>query len=462
MSTETARDPKSIVDSDAGKGSAKLKVLSLEISRDRLWFWGVRSGLSLCDQALVSGSTFLLNVMLARWLIKEAYGAFAVCYAGFLFLSGFHNVLVVEPMTVIGPSSYPDRLGEYMGSQLRTHLIIVGPLFFAVLLSAVGLVFFDVERVLVPAVLALGSCLPLILLLYLVRRMCYVLQNPLVAAQASVLYCLILVPGAIGLHHFGYLTPATAFALMALASLLSSVFVVCRLPLSISLLLRGGSLSVVEMLRQNWSYGHWLVLITALSWLLVQAQTVLTAGFLELSAAGALRAMQLPSLVISQLIAAITLLLLPSMSHELGRGDLARLHQKAILSTVTLSVFGLAFVAVLYFFFAPVEKLLFGGKYASSAWLMPVLALAPLFTGAASSLSLALRTLRKTKFELFAYLLSAGVALVLGFVFIPRWGLIGVAVSIVGSTATHLLGIAFCYLKYARKAEVPEFSKILA
>jgi O-antigen/teichoic acid export membrane protein len=461
MSTETARDPKSIVDSDAGKMPTKLKVLSLEVSRDRLWFWGLRSGLSLCDQALVSGSTFLLNVMLARWLIKEAYGAFAVCYAAFLFLSGFHNVLVVEPMTVIGPSSYSDRLVEYMGSQLRTHLIIVGPLFLAALLSGVGLAFFNIERVLVPAVLALAFCLPLILLLYLVRRMCYVLQNPLVAVQASALYCLILLPGAIGLHHFGYLTPATAFVLVAVASLLSSVFILRRLSLSSSLLLRGGSLSLVEMLRQNWSYGHWLVLITALSWLLIQAQTFLTAGFLELSAAGALRAMQLPSLVISQLMAAMALLLLPSMSHELGRGDLDRLHQKAILSTIALSVFGLAFAAILYFFYGPVENLLFGGKYASSAWLIPVLALAPVFTGTATSLSLALRTLRKTKFEVFAYLLSGGMALVLGLVFIPRWGLPGVAVSIVGSTATHLLGIAFCYLRFARKTEVPQLSEIL-
>ncbi len=452
MSTEAAGDPKPSVDSDAGKMPTKLKVLPLEVSRDRLWLWGVRSGSSLCDQALVSGSTFLLNVMLARWLIREAYGAFAVCYAGFLFLSGFHNVLVIEPMTVIGPSSYRDQLVEYMGSQLRTHLIIVGPLFLAALLAAVGLAFFDVERVLVPAVLTLVSCLPLILLLYLVRRMCYVLQNPLVAAQASVLYGLILVPGAIGLHHFGYLTPATAFVLMAVASLLSSVFVVGRMSLSISLLLRGGSLSLVEMLRQNWSYGHWLVLITALSWLLVQAQTFLTAGFLELSAAGALRAMQLPSLVISQLIAAMTLLLLPSMSHELGRRDLARLHQKAILSTIALSVFGLAFVAVLYFFYGPVEELLFGGKYASSGWLSAgTRSGPPVYWGSRQSfVSVAHSPARPNLSSSPIYSREAWL-LFLASNFIPRWGLPGVAVSIVGGTATHLLGD--CVLLFEIRAQ---------
>src|ERR1700719_1599604 len=96
-----------------------LKVFSLEISQDRLWFWGLRSGLSLLDQGLFSGSSFLLNIFLARWLSKEAYGAFAVCFAGMLFLTGFHNVLLIEPMTVIGPSCYPDRLIRYFGAQLR-------------------------------------------------------------------------------------------------------------------------------------------------------------------------------------------------------------------------------------------------------------------------------------------------------------------------------------------------------
>jgi len=82
----------------------------LGLKRQQMWIWGKRSFLSLADQSLTSGSAFLLNVLLARWLAPEAYGAFAVSFAGFLFLSGFHNVLFVEPMTVMGPSSYSGQL----------------------------------------------------------------------------------------------------------------------------------------------------------------------------------------------------------------------------------------------------------------------------------------------------------------------------------------------------------------
>ena len=42
--------------------------------------WGAHISFSLVDQALFSGANFLLNILLARWLLPEAYGAFAVAF----------------------------------------------------------------------------------------------------------------------------------------------------------------------------------------------------------------------------------------------------------------------------------------------------------------------------------------------------------------------------------------------
>ena len=186
----------------SGSGArARLKVFALGIPQDRLWFWGRQSSLSFLDQGLFSGSSFLLNVFLARWLSKEAYGAFAVCFAGMLFLTGFHNVLLIEPMTVIGPSCYPDRLTGYFGAQLRTHFLLVGPL--SLLALAVGgiLMLGPARSVLTPAVASSAIGFPLILLFYLVRRMCYVVQNPMAAVRASAMYGVTLVLGAFALEH---------------------------------------------------------------------------------------------------------------------------------------------------------------------------------------------------------------------------------------------------------------------
>jgi len=433
--------------SDAGARTT-LKVLSLEIPRDRLWFWGLRSGLSFLDQGLFSGSSFLLNIFLARWLSKEAYGAFAVCFAGMLFLMGFHNVLLIEPMTVIGPSCYPEQLSSYFDAQLRTHLLIIGPLSLLALVAGAILMLGPAPSALAPALVASAIGLPLILLFYLVRRMCYVVQNPLAAVRASAVYGVTLVLGAFALEHAGHCTPASALLLIAVAGLLPCALILRRLRISPYGLQPHPSLPLRRILGENWEYGRWLVLTSALSWVLLQVQTVLCAGMLALPAAGALRAMQLPSLVLYQLIAATMLLLLPSISYELGRGDLARLHRKVLLSTAALTGFGLAFVAALYLFSAPVERILFSGKYATSAWLMPVLGLGPVFTGMACGLSYALRALRKAKYELLAYTASAIVALASALALMPRWGVPGAAFSVVAASLTLSVGVIFCYLKW--------------
>ena len=62
--------------------------------------WIFRGGLAVADQGLISGSNFLLSVLLARWLSAEQYGAYALGYSLFLLAAGFHQALLIEPMSV--------------------------------------------------------------------------------------------------------------------------------------------------------------------------------------------------------------------------------------------------------------------------------------------------------------------------------------------------------------------------
>src|SRR5258708_15308055 len=105
----------------------------------RLRVWGWRSAMSLVDQGLTSGAGFGANLLLARWMAPNVYGAFAVAFAGFLFVSGFHNVLLLEPLTVLGPSRHARNLQAYFRSQIRVHGLLVGGLSAAVPLVALVL-----------------------------------------------------------------------------------------------------------------------------------------------------------------------------------------------------------------------------------------------------------------------------------------------------------------------------------
>jgi O-antigen/teichoic acid export membrane protein len=419
-----------------------------------LGVWGKRSALSLLDQGLTAGAGFGINILLARWMPPLAYGAFTVAYTGYLFVSGFHNVLLVEPVTVIGPSRHSQSLPAYFRSQLSVHALLVGAL--SLFVCSIG---FLLSRLLPASPLAGpmiggGLALPFLLLLWLARRMCYAADRPSLAVLGSGTYALLVFCGFAALGRFGYLSPCTAFLLMSMASCVAAGLLLWRLGLANPSARENLRIPLLTVVCENWSYGRWLTVTTLLSWISVQAQVLLAASLLGLTAAGVLRAMQLPALAMSQVIAATMQVVLPSISKELGRGDFHRLHYKVVFASGFLAVVGCLFVFFLTLFSRQAEHLFYAGRYKSFAWLIPVLGLAPVFTGSASSFSYALRALGKSRYELLAYVLSAFTALATSALFMPRWGVAGGAASVVSSAAVLAAAVYFSYRRWGAPVTV--------
>ena len=167
------------------------RLLGSELTANRVRTWGIKSGVSIVDQGLVSGAGFLLSFLLARWLSSEAYGAFAVAFATLLFLSGFHNVLLLEPMSVMGPARYSNQASAYLAAQLKIHKLLGSLLAGALLLTALLMKLLEANRELAMATAASAFALPFFLMLWLVRRMAYMLQRPAIAGWASAGYFLL-------------------------------------------------------------------------------------------------------------------------------------------------------------------------------------------------------------------------------------------------------------------------------
>lgn len=407
---------------------------ALQISPERLRFWGIRGGISVLDQGLTSGASFLLNLMLARWLTTENYGAFAVAFATLLFLSGYHNVLLLEPMTVLGPARYSAAMTEYFGAQLMMHGIVATVLSGPTLLVAALMAAFGAQRALVTATAASALALPFLLLFWLVRRMCYVVQRPAIAAWASAGYFVLLASGLFALHMRGDLSSTAAFLLVAAASVLAVLAPLRQLGL---LRITGRAASPwKKVAAENWNYGRWLMASTTLFSLGNQAQTYLAAALIGLGAAGVLRAMQIPALAMTQIIAATSLLVLPAMSYEFGRGRTRALKKMAIFSTLAVTGLAVTYALLLAAFAKPLEHILFRGKFADVAWLIPVLGLVPVCAASWMGFSISLRAVQRPQFELLANAISAPVGLITGLVFIKLWGIGGAAVSLVTSCAT--------------------------
>jgi O-antigen/teichoic acid export membrane protein len=421
----------------------------LQLTSERLRVWGARAVFSLLDQGLFSGAGFLVNLLLARWLAPASYGAFAVAFAAFLFIAGFYNVLLLEPLTVMGAGRHSDNLRTYFRVQLRIHFILVGGLALAGLLGGLVTWLVRPDSPLVGAIFGTALMLPLLLLLWLVRRMCYVMHRPRLAVAGTASYFVLIIAGLMALRYFNWATPLLAFLLVGAASLVSSGVLLARFGF-----FRGPqkicTMSWRDALSENWTYGRWLVGSTTLYSISNQTQMYLVAVMLGLGAAGVLRAMQLPSLLMTQAVTAAGLLFLPALSRDFGRGDVNQVRRKAMIVSTTLAFVGLMFVALLVVVGSPLERVMYSGKFAAQAWLIPVLGLIPVATGFSTGFSMALKAAGKPHYDLVANTFAAPVCVVSALAFVYWWGLPGAAISMILSFAVYGLTYFYYFQRWSK------------
>ncbi len=168
--------------------------------------------------------------------------------------------------------------------------------------------------------------------------------------------------------------------------------------------------------------------------------------------------MQIPALVMVQIIAATGLLILPAFSYDFGGGAISRMRRKATLVSVALAGVTLSFAALLALCAGRTEHLLYDGKYAGYAWLMPVLALMPAALGASIGHSMALRAMQRPHFDLAANAIAAPVGVISAVGLMHWWGLGGAAASIVLSYLTY--SIATCWIYRASAPFQPKPSDV--
>jgi O-antigen/teichoic acid export membrane protein len=161
----------------------------------------------------------------------------------------------------------------------------------------------------------------------------------------------------------------------------------------------------------------------------------------------------------TQITAAAGLLTLTSFSYDFGHGHVEWLRRKATLVSLGLVAGLLTFALVLAIFAGQTERLLFGGRYAAYAHLMPVLALVPAAIGFSTGYSMAMRASQKPRFDLVANAIAAPVGVVSAIFFIRWWGIVGAAASMAVGFAAYAIFVSWIYYDSRETAQKRGFSK---
>lgn len=364
----------------------------------------------MTDHGLFSSSNFVLNVLLARWLTPQDYGAFAVTYTVFALAGLLQSALLTEPMLIFGSDKYRERVPEYLGTLMFGNLgygMIVG---LCLLLGALVIGFWE-SGALVVAFLGLSAAAPFMLFQLLMRHICYLLFKPHLAASAGALYMLLVLLGAYLLRDTWdtWLSAPAAFGLMALSSLAAGLLLTVLLRVNLSS--AADSAKFWEIFKEHLSYGRWSVGTRVMSWVTASGFLVLLPVFAGLEASGALRALMNLIMPVMQAYGALSVLLLPTLVRAREGGNFWRIVRLTLLLFVCGAGTYWLILGVLH---GPVVSWIYNGRYDQYAKLLWLLGLVTVAVGAAEVLSSALRALGRVDQVFWASALSATAALTLG------------------------------------------------
>ncbi len=416
--------------------------------------WPLRAGFALVDQGLISGSNFIVAILLGRWLAPGQYGVYALAFEVFLFLSVVYGALILEPMSVFGPSIYRNEFHSYLGILLRIHCAV------SIAIVAAGFAAARIVSALRPgsslpsALVGIAIASPCLLLFWLARRGFYVHLLPQKAALGACVYSAVLLAGVAVVSRLHLLSSFSAFLMMAAAAVVTGPLMLTRFKASVPAL-RGRQLHSKEVLVQHWKYGRWALASSVVIWFSAALYYPLLGSYFTLADTGEFKALMNLASPIGQVFVALTLLSLPYVSkanHEDGSAA-GRLARK--LTFVYIGGTSIYWVFVL-FARGPLVHHLYAGKYTQIASLLPWLALGSILRIAATAQAIVLRAMRSPSKVFVAYFSACVVALVVGIPSTRHFGLRGALLTWVLSSGTALAGAALMVHLQSRKISAPD------
>jgi O-antigen/teichoic acid export membrane protein len=393
--------------------------------------WIGQGMFAFLDQATYSGSSFVVTVLLARWLAPDEFGAYSIAFAILLFAGMFQTSLILEPLSVFGVRNYSDRFFSYLRILARWQL---GPtLVIGVAVATIAIVGSSLIPAPWPGV-TLGAAIatPAILAGWLVRRAFYVVRKPASAffnsllqsiATLGTLFFLVFLLGASAL---------TAFLALAIGAALGTAVGWQRLRSS-----RGINPSLPvdsrEASRKHWVYGKWLAMSSLFHWAMLYGYTLWVALLLGLTDVAGLRAMQALITPAAVLIASLGSLVLPWFVGRYDAQGMAWLQGSLLRTGGLFAILCLLLLSPVLFLGPPIDNFLYEAKYSAYLWLIPYLVIAQVVGTGSMALSLALRCLEESQRIFYSYVVAGISVLVSGYPAVYWLGLKGIGLSIIFS-----------------------------
>ena len=394
---------------------------------------------AIADQGQFAASNFAFNVLLAKWLVPSEFGLFALTYSALLLVGTVHTSLIVEPMLIFGSGRYGHQLRQYFAAILRGHAAFSLVVAVALGFIALSLRFAGAHQF-AAASMSGALAAPFVFLLWVGRRACYVVREPRLAAAGGFFYMVATLVGGYALGYHGMLTAPTALAWLATVSLGSSAWLFFSLRRRIQQTNERVRLQV--FLLDHWVYGRWALFANAMAWFPGSISLFFLSWRASLASAGVLKALMNLVLPVMHVNAALATLLVPSLvrlkvDEQFG----------ATLRATTLVVAGTCagYWVMLAVFHKQIVRFVYGDLYLPHSGLLLLLGALPLMSAISMIYGAAIRSLERPDRLALAQAMGATTAIVLGYLAVIRWDLLG---AIVGTLSGYTVAATASWRSY--------------
>jgi len=393
--------------------------------------------LSMIDQTIVSGTSFLTTLVIGRICGAEELGIYSLAFTLIVLATNLQTAVFSTPYTI-----YANRLNgrarqEYAGSVLLHCLILTAVTSIVLALVAIGMILMRSDYQYVSLIWILVLTMPLVLLREFVRRFAFA------HLRISVVLALDIVVSAIQLGGLWLLVVTErvstnhVYLLMGVACAIAGGGGLAVLKEGFAFRLE----SVLPELRKSWQLGRWIAATRAM--VIVQTYAVywLLAIAMGTAATGVYTASMTLLLAANPFVIGIGNILEPKAALAIANGGIHQLRSVVWRATQLLGgVMGL-FCGLLFFSGGWLVNLLYSGsEYENQGPTVAVLALAVLVNACETGVTHGLRVLERPDLSFKASLLSLGITLVVAMLLIRPLGTLGGACAVLaGDTAAAVV-----------------------
>lgn len=408
--------------------------------------WVSKGGLAILDQGLISGSNFMVSILLARWLMPDQYGAYAIAFGIYMMLTLVYQSLVLEPMAVFGGSVFRTNLRGYVRTLVSIHIVLSVAIFAALLGSWAVSHQVNSGSAVTGALAGIAFASPCLMLFALARRCFYVELSPAPAAAGAFIYSAVVLAGLYLVYQRALLSPFVAFLLLGSGALITGT--VLMFGVRSKLTGSGPAPRLGEAWNRHWRYGRWAFAGCIAGWLPSYIYFPLLSSFTGMAESGQLKALMNLTLPFEQMKGALVMLVLPYAASIAERNGTAGARVLGTRLTLASIVGAVMYWAVIIPLHKPIFHIMYSGRYLDVAYLLPALALGQVFWSATFGPSLALRAMESPASVFAALGVATLASLVVG---VPATWAFGLKGAIWGSNAADVFSFVALWWVLQRK-----------